>query len=96
MSKDKSVFPVGSRTPIISFEESYTLVKYMEGRMLTIVDASFGDIKQREAVKSLTRMSLNEVRDILRSRYHYLSEHSQDNGSLEPWEFTPDSNLVLG
>lgn len=32
--------------------------RYIEGMMLTIVDASFSDPKQREAVKSLVKRSL--------------------------------------
>lgn len=34
------------------------LFRHIEGKMLTIVDASFPDKDQREAVKSLVRVSL--------------------------------------
>jgi len=32
--------------------------KHLEGELLTIIDASFPDIKQREAVKSMVRRTL--------------------------------------
>lgn len=47
----------------IENEEWYAILHYdeirnLEGKILTIIDASFTDVKQREAVKSLIRESI--------------------------------------
>ena len=38
--------------------ESYRITQHLEGKLLTIVDASFPDREQREAVKSLVRNAI--------------------------------------
>jgi len=39
-------------------DESYRVTQHLEGKLLTIVDASFPDVQQREAVKSLVRNAI--------------------------------------
>jgi hypothetical protein len=97
MSKDEN-FPTGSGSPLISRDESFNMLDNIQGKMLTIIDASISEIKQREAVKSLVRMSLNDIRFTINTRWHKIAEweDSGKQGSLEPWLFTPESGQVIG
>jgi|GEM_PF-5887842 len=91
-------FPIGSGSPLISRDESFLMLDNVQGKMLTIIDASISEIKQREAVKSLVRMSLNDIRDIINNRWHKIAEFEDSDiqGSLEPWLFTPESGGIIG
>lgn len=43
-----------------SFDWFHTQVSFLEGKVLTVVDASYSDREQREAVKSLMRKTVRE------------------------------------
>ena len=97
MSKDiiEGKMPVGSGTPIVSRDECFEMINNIQGKMLTVIDASIGEMKQREAVKSLIRMSLNDIRDIVNNRWAKISEFEEKDGqgTLQPWLFTPTSTV---
>lgn len=51
--------PLGQQSTYMRWQDSFS---YMEGQILTVVDASFSEKTQREAVKSLLRTILWDSR----------------------------------
>lgn len=48
-------------TSTISYDQVTAMGKYLEGRLLTVIEASFSDPVQRKAVKDLVRNTVWEV-----------------------------------
>lgn len=90
---DKSLEPqVGSvkRSPVDKLNEAlnsnlYNEQQYLLGVLLTIVDASFPDREQREAVKSLVRQAVwNQKNDFFVIVNQFASKYGKGKGVIEP------------
>jgi len=73
--------------PKISLTDVGSVLSKLEGKILTIIDASFSVKEQNEAVKSLIRNSVWDEFDIVRNWYY-----EQDDNGKTPFPY--GQNLI--
>lgn len=97
MSKDKTSFISTNDKEIfetkISLDDMCYFVSNIEGRILTVIDASITEPKQKEAVKSLIRQFVWKDFDRVRDWFY-----GQDikNGIAGSFPFGPQSSPEIG
>lgn len=79
MSKNKKPFIAESGEKKINLIQVYCLVSDLEGKILTVIDASITEQKQREAIKSLLRQYIWGDFDKVRDWFYKQSEGNACN-----------------
>ena len=62
ISESRDIVSVEQEHPTLGINIFHIQLGYLEGKILTIVDASFSDLEQRNAVKDLTKKMFREQR----------------------------------
>jgi predicted kinase len=79
MTEKKSDCPIKIKEEKLCYNEVQTQIKFLQGKILTVIDASYNDKEQRKAVKDLINnffsYQLNWIYDISHPNIETLNEH---------------------
>ena len=92
MSKDK-IMGINEKTPFknyICLDDLQYFMSNLEGKLLTIIDASISEREQNKAVKSLIRNTSWNQFDTVRQWYY-----KQDDNGKTPFPFGPIVNTDI-